>query len=30
MAEWWQQGFAYAHEKFNSNSSPLPQKKELY
>jgi len=30
MTEWWQQGFAYAHEKFNSNSSPLPQKKELY
>jgi len=26
----WEQGLAYAQEKFKSNSSPLPQKKEMY
>jgi hypothetical protein len=30
MTEWWEQGLAYAQEKFKSNSSPLPQKKEMY
>lgn len=30
MTQWWQEGFDYAHEKFSSLSSPLPQKKESF
>jgi predicted patatin/cPLA2 family phospholipase len=30
MTQWWQEGFDYAHEKFNSLSSPLPQKRESF